>query len=361
MVDRAIASKPDGMLSLRTVLWVWLPIALTTVMHYATGSEAHGVHGVLRRVYYLPIIVAAFRHGFHGGLTAAAVATVAYLPHAFSDVGHHDPAPWIEKVLELALYNIVGAVAGLLASRELASRQRVELALAEQRALQAQLVRAGKLAALGEVVAGVAHEVRNPLHALKGSAEFVGRELEDGRAQSMWKLHLRELDRLERVAERFLNFARPAELSLARVDLGVAVTHALELVRAQAGQSGVTIDFSAPVGTLLVLGDREQLVQVILNLSINAVRAAATQDMPGKVEISICRADDGVRVVVDNTGCSIEGVDRERIFDPFFTMTPGGSGLGLSISARIVEQHRGRLSVSDGPLGTRFSMWLPEG
>lgn len=348
------------MWSTGSLLGIWLPILATTLLHYATGSDAHGVHDVLRRVYYIPIIIAAFRHGLRGGLTASAVTTVAYLPHAFSEVGHHDPASWTEKVLEVALYNIVGAVSGLLASRESAARRKAEVALDQQRTLQEQLVRAGRLAALGEVVAGVAHEVRNPLHALKGSAEFIERELETSRGREMWELHVRELDRLDGVAERFLNFARPAPPSNERVDLVEVVVRAAQLVRSQAEQQGVKVEVAEVSGPLVVVGDHDQLVQVVLNLALNAVQAAR-QDAEGggRVSLGLEKSDAGVSVTVDNNGATVDPAERERIFDPFVTRSPGGSGLGLSISARIIEQHQGQLSVGDGPLGTRLWVWLP--
>jgi signal transduction histidine kinase len=340
-------------------LWVWLPIIATTAMHYATGSEQHGAHGVLRRVYYLPIIVAALQHGLRGGLVASAVTSVAYLPHAFSDVGHHDPAPWLEKALEIALYNVVGAVAGYLTSQERARREQLQAAYDEQQALQDQLVRAGRLAALGEVVAGVAHEVRNPLHALQGSAERIDREVTSETGRRMWELHLRELDRLERVADRFLSFARPAEPALASVDLRDPIERTLELVGAEARGANVRIEWERPAAPIRANADAEQLVQVLLNLALNAVRATSHDTGTGRVAIELTEGAGGSVVSVENDGPPIPAEDHERIFDPFFTTVPSGSGLGLSISARIVEQHGGRLDVADGDSGPRFSVWLP--
>ena len=342
----------------RSILLVWLPIALTTLAHYTAGGDQHGIHGVLRRVYYLPIIVAAFQHGLRGGLVAAVVASLAYLPHAFSHMGVHDPAPMLEKALELVLYNVVGGVAGYLASREKAQQSALREAYEEQQALQEQLIRAGRLAALGEVIAGVAHEVRNPLHALKGSAEFVEPELQSDKAKRMWKMHQRELDRLHRVADRFLSFARPTEPAFERLDLRVVAEEALELVRAEASKAQVGLQVELDPAEVEVSGDKEQLVQVALNLLLNAIRGGE-EGQTRHARIRVGRADGGMVLDVENDGVAFEDIDRDRIFDPFYTTRPEGSGLGLSISSRIVEGHGGRLDVQSCEMGVCFRLFLP--
>jgi signal transduction histidine kinase len=333
---------------------------LTTAAHYSTGADQHGVHGFLRRVYYLPIIVAAFLHGLPGGLAASLAASFAYLPHAFSHMGVHDPAPMLEKALELVLYNVVGVVSGYLASRQKAHELDLVAAYERQQSLHEQLIRTGRLAALGEVIAGVAHEVRNPLHALKGSGEFVEPELKSEKAKRMWAMHQRELDRLQGVADRFLSFARPSTPSFEKLDLNRVALQAFELVRAEARESGVELSIEVAEEPVEIRGDREQLVQVALNLLLNAVRGrerGATQ----RARVRVGASDDGGRIEVENDGASIDEIDSDRIFDPFYTTRPGGSGLGLSISNRIVDAHDGRLELDAGELGVRFVMWLPGG
>ncbi len=340
--------------------WVWLPIILVSLSHYVTSSEQAWIHDVLRRVYYLPIIIAAAQMGLRGGLWAAIVVSLTYLPHAFMHLEHWmhmDPADTLHKALEVVLYNVVGIVAGVLSDREKRRRVELEAALEEQKRLQAELVRAGKLSALGEVVAGVAHEIKNPLHALKGTAEIVDAVIpEDAEERRLWDLHRSELERLERVSERFASFARPSVPELKQTDLREVGRSVSELVRADAGKRRVSLDLQQPDAPVFVLGDRDQLVQVVFNIVINAFRAIGSDG--GRVQVAV-RDDDRAAIVIENDGPVIADEDLERLFDPFHVGPGGGSGLGLSISSRIVAQHGGSLSAENAGLGVRFTVELP--
>lgn len=342
-------------------LMVWGPIAVITAVHFGTTPDEQWVHGVLRRVYYLPIILAAFRARLLGGVAAALVTTLAYLPHAFTHIHHHDPAPWVEKALEIVLYNVVGIVAGYLAQLEWRRREQLQSALDEQQALQQQLVRAGRLGALGEVVAGIAHEIKNPLHALKGSAEIIESEIAGaGEARKLWDIHTRELDRLEKVAQNFLSFARPAGPELADVDLRDVARRLDELVGAEARKKGIELSLVLPDDPVRVRGDRDQLAQVALNLALNGIRALEGAG-GGKLRVEVERAERGKSAVLrlENDGPTIPDDELERLFDPFFSGNDEGTGLGLSISSRIAEQHEGFLAAENAGLGVRFSLTLP--
>ena len=271
------------------VFGVWLPILAIGLLHYGVDAEHGWAHNVLRRLYHLPIIFAAFGLGMRGGLLAAAVVSLTYLPHAFLHIGHlgHiDPAGSVEKALEIVLYNLVGAVAGYLADAERRRRVQLRKALDEQRSLQRQLVRAGRVAALGEVVAGIAHEIKNPLHALCGTAEIVDPLIdEDAPQRRMWDIHLAELERLERIADRFLSFANPSPLETQRLDLREVAQRLVELVGTDARKKEVSIVTDLPDAQVLVQGDRDQLAQVALNIALNAIRAIGKQS--GTIRVSV--------------------------------------------------------------------------
>jgi Signal transduction histidine kinase, nitrogen specific len=192
------------------LLGAWLPVVLITVLHYGLGGHLHWVHDVLRRTYYLPIVVGAVLSGMRGGLGVAAVACLVYLPHAFVLEHLADPAAGLEKALEMVIYLGVGGVAGWLSDREARRHAQLRAALAEQRRLTRELARASRLSALGELVAGIAHEIKNPLHALAGTAEVVDPLIPaEAEERRLWELHVSEIGRLGRTAERFLGFARP--------------------------------------------------------------------------------------------------------------------------------------------------------
>jgi signal transduction histidine kinase len=363
------ATTPYGWRSLwapRTLLLVWAPIAAIGIAHYATGPELLWVHNVLRRLYYLPIIMGAFQAGLRGGIAAATVASLTYLPHAFLHMGHlahTDPGAPIEKALEIVLYNLAGLLAGGFASRERRGRAELRIALEEQQRLQRQLVRSGRLSALGEVVAGIAHEIRNPLHALRGTAEIVDPLVPAGSDERrMWDIHVAELERLDRVATRFLSFASPRPIEPAPVDLRDVAERLAELVGADARKKRITLRLELPDEPVVVHGDRDQLAQVALNVTLNAMRAV--QASAGTILVRVVGAlptgpSEEAALVVENDGPAIPETELEHLFDPFHGNAEGGSGLGLSISERIAEQHGGYIEASNAGLGVRFTIVLP--
>jgi len=353
----------------RMLLFVWSPIAVITALHYSTGMEQAWVHDVLRRCYYLPIVIAAFVCGLKGAVAAALTTSALYVPHAFLghvlghvlDHHHHDPAGTLEKVLEIVLYNGVGAAAGYLA--ELERRRRVELvrALDEQQALTGQLVRAGRLSALGQVVAGIAHEIKNPLHALAGTAELIDPLIpKAAEERSMWEIHVREIRRLQRIAERFLSFARPGPSELLALDLRDVAKRLRELIDADARGKGIRVELDLPDAAIPVLGDRDQLASIALNIAVNAFEALSVDG--GRLRINAAQEEGArpmARLSLENDGPPLEEAQRARLFDPFISGRAQGTGLGLAIAARIADQHGGEITAQNGGLGVIFTLRVP--
>jgi len=358
----------------RMVLSAWIPCLVITVLHYRTGAHHAWGHDVLRRLYYLPILFAAFAGGLRGGVTVSVFASLVYLPHAFTSLLVQDPADALEKGLEIILYNTVAVVAGLLVDRERRERERQERlairlgdALAEQRRIEAQLIRAGKLGALGEMTAGIAHEIKNPLHAMKGTAEILRDAVPEGVPERrMLELHIEEIDRLGQTADRFLSFARPIPASLRPVEPKTLIDRVVSLVSTQARKEGVetAVATGGPVVFPKVTGDPDLLVQLLLNIALNGVQAMAPGG-GGTLTFSLGTERQGgkayVQVRVANTGPPIPEESLERVFDPFYTTKDGGTGLGLSICSRIADQHEGALTVRNlpGERGVEFSLTLP--
>ncbi|MHB1025769.1 MAG: two-component system sensor histidine kinase NtrB [Desulfobacteria bacterium] len=358
----------------KMVLSAWIPCLVITVLHYRTGAHHAWGHDVLRRLYYLPILFAAFSGGLRGGVTVSVFVSLVYLPHAFTSLLVQDPADALEKGLEIILYNIVAVVAGLLVDRERREREQQERlatrlgdALAEQRRIEAQLIRAGKLGALGEMTAGIAHEIKNPLHALKGTAEILRDAVPEGVPERrMLELHIAEIDRLDQTADRFLSFARPIPANRSPVEPESLIDRVVSLVSTQARQEGVeTVAVTDGAAALpKVMGDPDLLVQLLLNIALNGVQAMA-HGGGGTLKFSLGTERQGgkeyVRVRIANTGPPVAEEDLERIFDPFYTTKDGGTGLGLSICSRIADEHEGVLSVRNlpGGGGVEFSLFLP--
>ncbi len=336
---------------------VFGPVAAVTLLHYLTSHEYHPIHDILRRVYYIPIVIGALYWGVKGGLVVAGTVALAYFPHAFILPHHFDPARGMEKTLEIVLYFAVGGVAGYLSGKERRQRDRLERALAEQRRLSEQLIRAGRLSALGETVAGIAHEVKNPLHGMAGTVEIIDPLVPaDAPERRMWEIHKSEIARLGRVADRFLSFARPAPAAMAPIDLRDVARRISSLTSASARRSRVDLEVAVPDRPIPVSGDTDQLAQIGVNILMNAQRALG--EGGGKVRITT--GDDGEQgfIAIENDGPPIPEGELESLFDPFYSGTDS-TGLGMSISSRIATAHDGYITAENAGLGVRFTLRLP--
>ena len=228
--------------------------------------------------------------------------------------------------------------------------------------LELQLRRADKLAALGTLAAGVAHEVKNPLHALSLNMHLLEKEIgiqESGSAEAReyFAILQFELQRIHRIVENFLRFSKPSVPEVKPVDLHALLERVLGLVAFEAADHSVTIETAFDPSLTTVAGDEGQLSQVFLNLGINALQA-----MPDRGALSVrTRLDRGwAEVEVQDSGQGIEADILPHIFDPYFTTRPRGVGLGLAIAHRIVEGHQGTMDVeATAGRGTTMIVRLP--
>jgi len=232
--------------------------------------------------------------------------------------------------------------------------------LTERRQLDQQLVQSGKLAAIGELAAGVAHEINNPLFAILGLTEFLLKESEDGsRARQRLEL-IRETGlEIKEIVRALLDFARENAEERQIVKIEDVVQSTVELVRRTNAHKGVELIDSYDAADALVVASSNQLKQVLLNLIANARQA---MPLGGRVHVEVSRLGTHALVTVADDGPGIDPALLSRIFEPFFTTKRGlgGTGLGLSVSLGIAESHGGTL-VASSKLGTgaRFTLRLP--
>ncbi len=230
----------------------------------------------------------------------------------------------------------------------------------ELRRAQSEVLEAAKFAFVGELAAGVAHEVRTTLGVLSSSAQILRPSLgqRDAEAAELIQIMLDEIDHLDGVVTQLLDLGRPRALMIEPVRLADAVFRAADFVEAQARGKRVTIRRVASPGDVVALCDEGQIYQVALNLLVNAVQMLAPG---GAVEIALVpRKDDMVGFEVRDDGPGIPAEMQEKIFLPFFTRREGGIGLGLTFVRRVIQEHRGRLSVeSTVGQGSVFRVTLP--
>jgi two-component system sensor histidine kinase HydH len=231
--------------------------------------------------------------------------------------------------------------------------------MTEMRRLKQEVARNQRLASLGSLAAGVAHEIRNPLSSIKGFATYFReryRENPDDRrtAETM----ISEVDRLNRVITQLLEFARPMTMKRVPTSIQAVIRHALRTVEGQAREKTVVIETDLPAAIAEIPLDADRMSQVLLNLLLNAIAAT---DAGERIGVSLARCDDRtIRIVITDTGAGIRQEDLPRVFDPYFTTKPAGTGLGLPIVQKIVEAHGGAIRLeSEVGKGTTATLLLP--
>ena len=237
--------------------------------------------------------------------------------------------------------------------------QKIQKTSADLRKTEAQLIRSEKLAALGQLAAGIAHEIRNPLTSINILIHSLTENLPPETAhREDLRVIGEEIQRINEIVEQFLRFARPAPPLFEETEVTTVFDNVLQLIKPQVERQRVTVkrDFDAVPSITL---DREQMKQVVLNLLINALQA-----MPdgGQIDLSAKVLEDSrwIKLSVQDSGIGIPPDDLKKLFDPFFTTKEGGIGLGLSIAHRIIDLHHGRIEVESRPgKGTTFQLWLP--
>ena len=230
--------------------------------------------------------------------------------------------------------------------------------LRELRRLQDQVRRNERLSALGNLAAGVAHEIRNPLSSIKGFATYLAGKVQ-GQDQEAARAMVQETDRLNRVVSEVLEFARPGELKLHEEDLEAVVERALRLARADVAAKGIAVEFTRDGRLPSIPLDPERMTQALLNLFLNAVQAMG---QGGVLRISTARdqAEGIVSLRIEDTGQGMPPEVLGDIFNPYFTTKPSGTGLGLAIVHRIVERHGAAIKVESAVgRGTVFTIELP--
>jgi signal transduction histidine kinase len=332
-----------------------------------------GVTGSIASSYYLilllPVVSAATTLGGLGTTVVTSMACLAYLafvPLAYN-LGYMLEGLYLRDLsLRVMFLPVVAYYTYDLAdSNRKAARQAqsttAELEEANRRLLEAEasVRRSERLAALGQLTAGLAHELRNPLGTMKASAEMLleRTNTDPELAAELAGYISTEVDRTNSLITRFLEFARPMKLRLAPTDLNALTDRAIEELRRQTPSQPPAVHLNYDPTLPLISADAELLDRVLFNLIQNAIQASPagsivsvkTRHVAGQVEWAV--VDRGVGIAEEN---------REQIFNPFFTTKHGGVGLGLAISAKIVDEHGGRISVESEPgKGSMFLITLP--
>ncbi len=363
---------------MRKILFTFLLLIVAGIglLHFYTPGDLGLYHAAYRRLSYFPIFLGAIWFGLRGGLFFAVLSSLAFIPHLVLYIGE-DPRIYLNELIEVVLYLAAGTLTGFIASREAKLRDKYRVLSEELEEaygklhhesavlleVEEQLGANQKLSALGELSASLAHEIKNPLSSLRGTAEIILDEFPEGHPKREFgEIMLKEVDRLNVTVNEILQFSKgqaafandqPAE------PLSEVINRVVRLMESHLRKKAVTlrVDSCPEADTFAVNGSK--MSQVFLNIILNAIDALAEH---GQINLKIRVDDQEMIVAVSDNGPGIPENMRQDIFAPFVSGKEHGTGLGLSISAKIVESLGGRINVSESSDGGAcFAVSLPQG
>lgn len=336
------------------ILLIALTAAVTLSAHYGWIVEplfghVHWFHAIHGRLCYIPIIVAAAWFGIRGGMYVAGAISILVVPYIIrSAADTHDVAT---EVAEIVVYFGLAVLIGALVEREFRARR-------EQQEAALRAEKSHKLSLVGQIAAGVAHEIKNPLASIKGAARILvdAATSEEDRAEFADILQ-NEVRRIDATVSEFLEFARPKELQLGKTDLSKSIRATVRQLETDARRRGVAIEVQLEDG-IIVNGDSEKLHQMTLNLLLNAVQASTKG---GVINVSLAGTHDGrAQLKVEDSGVGISREDLDRVLEPFFTTKSSGIGLGLAVVGEIVANHSGEITFDSAVgRGTTVTVSIP--
>lgn len=360
---------------------VIIKIILATVLIDHTGGA--GINSDYYPIFFVPVVTAAIYFGALGTLAWTALASLCYCSYLIQAIIIEDyevsPTGFGILAIRILFFFLAALLVNrfVMENRRQAERQRALSATLEEsnqklQQAQADVRRAERLAALGQLSAGLAHEIRNPLGIIKGSAEMLSQKLETAQpvASELAGFISTEVNRLNGLVSRFLDFARPSHLALSSVSLPAIVERALESAHNRYPNANVVVVRRFAENLPQVLADEQLCEQVFVNLILNAYEAMGAQEENGtekcggtltvSIEPEWHQGISGVATRVEDSGPGIAEEIREQVFNPFVTSKKTGVGLGLSIVAKIVDDHGGSIQLKSKPeQGACFWVFLP--
>lgn len=366
-----IKSKRSG-----TILFLLLLMVVAIgVLHGVTPADKVFLHETYRRLSYFPIVVAALLYGAGGGLLLAIFTILAFIPHLhlFHQMNYDF---FLGELTEIGLYLAAGGLVGTIASRESRLKEKYQelsekleksyARLHEEAGLlieaEEQLRVSQKLSALGQLSASLAHEIKNPLGAIKGTAEIFLDEFPPGHPKHEFaEILAKETARLNTTVEEVLRYSRnqqqPAAQPVSLEPLLSVLDRVATLVDNKIRKKGITLTRIIPEAAKEIQVDGNKMSQVFINLLLNSIEAVAQN---GLIRFEVQLRDNETRIIVADNGPGIAEAERAKVFAPFYSGRQDGTGLGLAISAKIVESYDGRITIESAPEGgAGFIVILP--
>ena len=321
---------------------IGIGIVAISATHYVTSFHSVVFHEVFKRLYYVPIVVAAITAGSRGGLAASLFSTLLYLPHVALR-WHAWPLLEVEQYGEALMFNVVGIVAGALADRLHAERDRYQAAVSQLQKAYATVkarteerLRVDRLVTVGRIASGIAHEIRSPLGGVLGCLEILEADFSRGHPKrEFFVIAKREIGRLESVVTEFLEFAQPAPPTSQAVDLQLVVQAAVRLARPTLACRGIGMRVCAVDVTRTAHVDAEQVQRALLNMML----ASAPLLREGNIVLTIEQRHETAQITIELEGTAALPPVAE-VFEPF-AANSHSHGLALATARRLIENQGG--------------------
>jgi signal transduction histidine kinase len=364
---------------MRKILFAVLVLVVIGIglLHFFTPGYMIFHHDMYRRLSYFPIVLGAIWFGVWGGLVLAVMSSLAFIPHLLLYIGQ-GPETYLSELTEIILYLAAGTVTGIIAGRESLLRRRYkELSEKLEKSyaklhnetqllleVEEQLSAAQKFSALGQLSASLAHEIKNPLSSIKGTAEILLDEFPSGHPKREFvEILLKETTRLNNTVEEVLQFSRRGRKGSGYKDAaGEPLSRVIEgvknLLANQMAKKSISFSTNGTEAGKAFYVEGDKLSQVFLNLILNAIDAVSYR---GMIAVNMKKLSNAMLVTVEDNGPGIPEEKKEKIFTPFYSSKEDGTGLGLSISKKIIESYGGEIGVSAGKSGGAcFTVSLPD-
>lgn len=337
--------------------------------HYSARAVEHIIHFFHYYLFYLIVIYSAHKFGFLGGLVSSFILSFIYDPRVY--MIFHLNSELIRPAIEVMLIYTLGIFSGIFSQKLYLEKEKLrkvseelqqslnllEKSMEDKIRMEKEIAKADRLRALGQLTAGIAHEIRNPLAAIRSGVNLIKSGKNDSR---IIDVVTSEIDRLNNFIERFLQYAKVGKTEDKEITAKEVVEELIELVKLSCkDRDKLNFEISCQLDdNVFIRGDKNYLKQAIYNILLNSIEVVELQSYPGKIFFS--GYFDGKQVVfeIEDNGPGIKENLKDVIFEPFFTTKEMGTGLGLTIAAKVIREHGGEIFVN-GDNGAKFTIKVP--
>lgn len=327
-----------------------------TYFHYGVPKHHTVIHISHYYAFYIIAIYTAYRFGLRGGFFISVVLTGIYSPDSYVHIFKLDfPHHIMPSIVEVTMVYAVALLAGVLSNRLKHEKLKVEMVSEEMLELERQVAHDDRLRVLGQLSAGIAHEIRNPLAAIKSGISLI----KSGKGNDqVIDILSSEIDQLNSFVERFLQYAKFGAEQIEEFSIEHFIMELTELTKLSASRQSVHIDYEVniPDGAMMYGDKKNAIKQALLNIIINGIEASQTSEHPTIKKIWVDITDTDIYFKIADNGTGINDTIVDKVFEPFFTTKDNGTGLGLALARKITKEHGGQLKAENTADGCEFIM-----